>query len=217
MPGIQTQTPRNPTELLSDQVQLLSSINQSITRLDQRQAETSAALADLAASVRLSADQRAALTDQAKPLELESISSPAVHVVNAIVIIGFAFLTLFWVAVGVWQIYLGVQLAPYSDVVGIQTEIIVGALNIFLSLINIAIINSIVKRGRGTVLGIWIIALLSAVWGMYQMNQGVLIQAVAVPIYIVSAMLITINRNYFPSWLSFGKPAKATKKSATGT
>jgi hypothetical protein len=192
---------RNPTDLLTDQVHLLSDINLSIARLEQSQAQTATALADLAVGVRLTNDQHAApAADQDKPLEGDTGSLSAVHVVNGIVIVGFVLLTYFWVSVGVWQIYFGVQLAKYSDVVGIQPEVITGVMNIFLSFINIVVINSIVNRRRDTVLGIWLIVLLSVAWGIFQLiGQGALLQAIAVPIYLVSAMLITVNRNYFLS------------------
>ena len=207
----QTIPSRNPTDLLSDQVRLLSSINQSLGRLEQTQAKTAAELAAVftgVAEIREKIGSEGKVAPQAlgsrewiSGAELSSADPSATHLINGIMIVGLIALTFLWIYVGITQIYLGIQLAQIKISVGpaVQPEVPIGIFNIIVSFIHMSLVNCIVKRNVSTFYLIWALSIISAIGGFAQVagGVGVSIQADSIPIYFLLGWLVTINRGYF--------------------
>lgn len=128
------------------------------------------------------------------------VDAGAVQTVNGIVISLLVLLTLFWIGVGSFQIYTGLNLASLNE--GLYTQIgtlyAYGVTNIVISLLHLVGVKEIVAHAKNVVWGIRLLCLIGAAGGILQLalNQATL-QLIPVPIYLMLAFLIGVNGEFF--------------------
>jgi len=91
---------------------------------------------------------------------------------------------MFWLVIAFFQI-------------GISGEYLAGGWNILASIVNLYLIRGVVKRSRKVVNALIFLGIVGGIWGVYQLLNGTWIQAIAIPMYIVLAILAQVNKENF--------------------
>lgn len=77
------------------------------------------------------------------------------------------------------------------------TGIFCGATNIIISVINLLIIRDVVKRNKRVIGELTFLGIGGSIFGMIQLFTGSLLQACAIPLYIILAVLAQINKQEY--------------------
>jgi len=105
--------------------------------------------------------------------------------ISTIIIVLLVVMGMFWLVIGFMQLTSGTGVVFY------------GIWNILISIINLALIRDVVKRTRKVVLNLTFLGIVGSIWGAVQLFSGVWVQAFAIPLYIVLAILAQTNKEYF--------------------
>lgn len=116
--------------------------------------------------------------------EMNQVSKlEASNPVSNVIIVLLVVMGLFWLAIGFIQIG--------------NSQILVGIWNIVISIINLTLIRNVIRRSHRVVNSLIFLGVVGGIWGLVQLLSGAWLQAFAIPIYIVLAVLAGTNKEYF--------------------
>jgi hypothetical protein len=116
--------------------------------------------------------------------------------IGLVIIILLVIMASFWLIVGFLQIASGSLLAELGEGYRL-TPFLCGGWNIIVSVINLALIADVMKRKKSVVRNLMFLGIVGVIWGTIQLIDGAWLQACAIPMYIVLAVLANINKEYF--------------------
>ncbi|MHB0922667.1 MAG: hypothetical protein ACYC3H_01710 [Bellilinea sp.] len=135
---------------------------------------------------------------EARPQMPENIQSSSSQSINIIIIILLVIMGIFWLIIGFTQFGLARVAAELDPTTSQMSYYLSGLWNIVISIINLWLINGVVKRRKIVVRDLTFLGIVGSVWGGYQLIvSGSLIQACAIPLYIILAILVQINKHEY--------------------
>lgn len=135
---------------------------------------------------------------EARPQMPEHIPSASSQSINIIIIILLVIMGIFWLMIGLTQFGLAQVAAEIDPTTSPMNYYLSGLWNIVISIINLWLINGVVKRRKIVVRDLTFLGIVGSVWGGYQLIvSGSLIQACAIPLYIILAILVQINKHEY--------------------
>lgn len=118
--------------------------------------------------------------------------------INIIIIILLVIMGIFWLIIGFTQFGVARVAAEIDPSTSPMSYYLSGIWNIVISIINLWLINGVVKRRKIVVRDLTFLGIVGSVWGGYQLIvSGSLIQACAIPLYIILAVLVQINKHEY--------------------
>jgi len=136
----------------------------------------------------------------AEAYETTAVAAPANQSVSTIIIVLLVIMGLFWLFIAFTQFSLGSMTTNLGLETGgdALTFYLYGIWNIFISIVNLWMIKGVVRRRKIMVRDLTFLGIVGSLWGGYQLVvDGAFIQACAVPLYIILAVLIQINKREY--------------------
>ena len=123
-----------------------------------------------------------------------------VDTLSVIMIILLVILALFWLGIGVLQLFFSSIAASWDIDLGASSAdfIFMGTWNIFIAIVNLAGIGDIIKHNPRTPNEMIFLAVIGSFWGIYQLISGVFLQAIVIPIYIILGVMAYLSKDKYP-------------------